>query len=91
VIAVGDSCHTLSSVDVGETSGTVRVTAYSRDIGSNDGSGGCDDLMQMPHRRVQLEAPLGDRRLVGCDPDSDLRAFPPVGDKGCLTLYGAPQ
>lgn len=65
----GSSCTEFDSWAVDETEAQVEIRAVIvRDTGDCT-----DDLVVEPHT-VELEEPLGDRPLHGCEPGSDLDA-----------------
>ena len=62
----GSSCTTFDEWKVEETSTEVEVTAVVTFSGAADCTA---DLVSEPYT-VRLAVPLGNRRLVGCDPES---------------------
>jgi hypothetical protein len=66
-IAVGNSCMQLDRVNVHESPDVVNVSAYV----VTKGSEACNDILQIERRRIELDEPLGDRELVGCDPPGE--------------------
>jgi hypothetical protein len=72
VVAVGSgSCNRFERVVVEETAEDVTVTAVVGDKIVNPFGGGCTDDMNSEFVDVTLEAPLGDRQLLGCAPGAE--------------------
>ena len=64
VFVGSSSCNRIDSVEVDETEGTVSITAKVRR--SSGGDGGCTADMSAVAVAVDLNEPLGQRRLDGC-------------------------
>ena len=62
----GSSCADLEGWEVEETASEVEVRAVVRVEG-----GECTADLVIQWHTVRLSSPLGERRLVGCDPDDD--------------------
>jgi hypothetical protein len=73
-VAIGDSCQSLDRIDVDESPGVVNISAYVANDGSN-----CEDILQIEHHEIELDQPLADRELRGCDPPGpEYFARPPI-------------
>ncbi len=69
VVAVGSgSCNRFERMVVEETPEDVTITAVVGDKIVNPFGGGCDADLNFEFVDVALEAPLGDRQLLGCAP-----------------------
>jgi hypothetical protein len=69
VVAVGSgSCNRFERVIVEETPEDVTLTAVVGDKIVNPFGGGCTDDLNVEFVDATLEAPLGDRQLLGCAP-----------------------
>lgn len=81
VFTDGSACTSFDGVDVDEGSEVVRIAAFVE----RRTTGGCTDDYTVHRLTVELQRPLGDRRLVGCSaPASGLRAPDrPPGSRPC--------
>ena len=61
----GSSCTEFDQWRVDESNAEVKLLAMVR---FDDGDGACTDDLVYETGSVRLDAPLGDRRLTGCDP-----------------------
>ncbi|MEX0683021.1 MAG: hypothetical protein WD904_10045 [Dehalococcoidia bacterium] len=62
-VAVGGSCESFHGINVIETAESVSIEALVR---HEVGEGVCLTYLAVPRKTVELDAPLGDRELVGC-------------------------
>ena len=60
----GSSCRSFKEWRVKETEDVVEVVA----LVAVDASGGCTDDLVYEAGRIRLRAPIGGRRLTGCEP-----------------------
>lgn len=69
IVAVGGSCEKFDRIATSETAAVVTIHAYiQKSIPPTPPPNyGCTDAMSYRTVAVQLDAPLGDRKLVGCD------------------------
>ena len=74
-------CDLFARTSVTETDETVVVEAYVRDDALT--ASGCDDGIFTERRTVQLQAPLGNRALQGCNPASAVYKLPYLSDSDC--------
>lgn len=77
-VAVGGGCDQFDRIDTSETSDTVSIRAFYRETTYPDTA--CTLQLIVQNMNVHLNAPLGDRKLEGCDgsPISYL-SEPPLG------------
>lgn len=81
LVAVGNSCSSFERIEVSELKKIVRVDAY---IAEARAGSDCDDLLKMERAEAELEAPIGDRELIGCDVTSQY--FFSVKGEGCRAV-----
>ena len=72
-------CDLFARTSVTETDARVVVEAYIRDGALSE----CDDGIFTERRTVQLQAPLGNRALQGCNPASAVHKLPYLSDSDC--------
>jgi hypothetical protein len=65
-------CDNFNSVTVRETDEDVTLQAYV----DNNVKSSCDDMIRTEQHTVSLRAPLGDRPLLGCNPDDSVYFLP---------------
>ena len=65
-VAIGNSCNFFDRIEIDETQERVNVASFS--TFSQGGGDGCDDLLKIEQHEIQLDQPLGERRLDGCHP-----------------------
>jgi len=65
-VAIGNSCNFFDRIDVHETQKRVEIESFS--TFSLSGGDGCADLLKVEQDEIQLDEPLGDRKLEGCHP-----------------------
>jgi len=86
-IATGNRCKSLDWIGVYQSPTVVNIEAYVKGINNNSDYCG-EDILYVERHDVQLDQPLGDRRLEGCDPSSVNYFFRPA-DQDCRSIRGA--
>ncbi len=62
-VAIGGSCDSFDDLDVTESPELVKIQAYYQESGSSS----CTAELRWEEHEVELDRPLGERRLEGCD------------------------
>ena len=62
-VAIGNSCYFFHRIEVDETQERVIIESFSKGGGPD-----CADLLKIEQHEIQLDQPLGERKLDGCHP-----------------------